>query len=165
MQPFLPGHQGHTNYPQDGITLHSYQDGKYGRAWQYMCWSRCRQHALSHAARRSVNLHRHSVKLYGSTKEAAHLQNLSPGNPTPRQVNDRNSFKYTPRGPWLVWLRGLSACLQTERFLVRSPDRTHAWVKGQVPSWGCERGNQSMYFSHMMFLFLSFFLPPPHSKK
>ena len=31
-------------------------------------------------------------------------------------------------GPWLVWLGGLSAGLQTKRSLVRFPVRAHAWV-------------------------------------
>ena len=37
--------------------------------------------------------------------------------------------------PWLVWLSGLSTCLRTERSLVRSPVRAHAWVAGQVAGW------------------------------
>ena len=32
--------------------------------------------------------------------------------------------------PWLVWLSGLSASLQTERLLVQFPVRAHAWVAG-----------------------------------
>ena len=48
----------------------------------------------------------------------------------------------------LVWLSGLSAELRTERSTVQFPVRTHAWVAGQVPSWGCARGNQLMYLSH-----------------
>ena len=50
--------------------------------------------------------------------------------------------------PWLVWLSGLSASLQTEGLLVGFPVRAHAWVAGQVPSWGCERGNCLMHLSH-----------------
>ena len=42
--------------------------------------------------------------------------------------------------PWLVWLSGLSADLRTKGSLVRFPVRAHAWVSGQVPSWGCIRG-------------------------
>ena len=61
--------------------------------------------------------------------------------------------------PWLVWLSGLSASLQTEGLLVGFPVRAHAWVAGQVPSWGCERGNHTL-----LFLPLSFFLPSPLSK-
>ena len=37
------------------------------------------------------------------------------------------------RFPWLVWLSGLSASLQTKGLLVRFPGRTHAWVGSQVP--------------------------------
>ena len=38
--------------------------------------------------------------------------------------------------PWLVWLSGLSAGLWTKGSLVRFPVRAHAWVAGQIPSWG-----------------------------
>ena len=34
--------------------------------------------------------------------------------------------------------------------------RARAWVEGQVPSWGCGRGNQLMFLTSM---FLSLFLP------
>ena len=51
--------------------------------------------------------------------------------------------------PWLVWFSGLSASLWTRRLLVRFPVRAHAWVVGQVPSWGRVRGNQLMYLSHI----------------
>ena len=43
--------------------------------------------------------------------------------------------------PWLVWLSGLTASLQTQRSPVQLPARAHAWVVGQVPSWGHARGN------------------------
>ena len=46
----------------------------------------------------------------------------------------------TSLGPWLVWLSGLSAGLQTERSLVRFLVRAHAWVAGQVSRWGIVRG-------------------------
>ena len=35
--------------------------------------------------------------------------------------------------PWLVWLSGLSAGLQTKGSLVRFSVRACAWVAGQVP--------------------------------
>ena len=54
----------------------------------------------------------------------------------------------------LVWLSGLSASLQTTGSPVPFPVRAHAWVVGQVPSRGCERGNCTL-----MFLSLSFSLP------
>ena len=44
-----------------------------------------------------------------------------------------------PHVPWLVWFRGLSAGLGTKRSLVHFPVRAHAWVAGQVPSWGRQR--------------------------
>ena len=53
--------------------------------------------------------------------------------------------------PWLVWLSGLSAGLQTKKSPVHIPVRAHTWVVGQVPSWatdGC--------ISHT-----SMFLPSP----
>ena len=43
--------------------------------------------------------------------------------------------------PWLVWLSGFSASLQTEGSLVLLPFRAHAWVAVQVPSWEHTRGN------------------------
>ena len=49
--------------------------------------------------------------------------------------------KNTNKLPWLVWLSGLSAHLLTKRSLVWFPIRAHAWVAGQVPSWGSGRGN------------------------
>ena len=60
---------------------------------------------------------------------------------------------------WLVWLRGLSAGLQTKGSLVQFPVRAHVWVVGQVPSGGYVRGNHTL-----IFLSLSFFLPFPLSK-
>ena len=56
--------------------------------------------------------------------------------------------------PWLVWFSGLSAGLRSKGSSVRFPVRAHAWVSGQVPSWGHERGNHTL-----MFLSLSPFLP------
>ena len=38
--------------------------------------------------------------------------------------------------PWLVWLSGLSAGLQTQGSPVGFPVRAHAWVAGQVPNRG-----------------------------
>ena len=40
--------------------------------------------------------------------------------------------------PWLVWLSGLSAGLQTKELLVQFPVRAHAWVGGQVPTGGTQ---------------------------
>ena len=59
----------------------------------------------------------------------------------------------------MVWLSGLSACLRIKGSLVRFPVRVHAWVAGQVPSGGRERGHHTL-----MFLSLSFSLPSPLSK-
>ena len=60
---------------------------------------------------------------------------------------------------WLVWLSGLSTSLQTEGSPVLFPIGAHAWVAGQVPSWGCVRGNQLMFLSHTD-VSLPLFLPP-----
>ena len=65
--------------------------------------------------------------------------------------------------PWLVWLSGLSAGLQTERSPVQFLVRAHAWVTGQVPSGGRARGNQSMYLLHIT-VSLPLFLPSHLSK-
>ena len=62
--------------------------------------------------------------------------------------------------PWLVWLGGLSAGLQTKGSLIGFPVRACDWVAGQVPSRGCARGNHTL-----MFLSLPFFLPSPLSLK
>ena len=43
--------------------------------------------------------------------------------------------------PWLLRLRGWSTGLGTKGSLVQFPVRAYAWVVGQVPSWGCTRGN------------------------
>ena len=61
--------------------------------------------------------------------------------------------------PWLVWLRGLSASLRTERLPVRFPVRAHAWVVGQVPSRGHARSNLSMYLLCMDVSLPLFLLP------
>ena len=54
--------------------------------------------------------------------------------------------------PWLVWFSGLGIVPQTKRSPVWFPFRAHAWVVDQVPSWGYERGNQSMFlFAHQCF--------------
>ena len=57
--------------------------------------------------------------------------------------------------PWLVWLSGLSASLQTKGSPVQFPVRAHAWVSGQVPIWGVYERR----------LHIDVFLPPflPHS--
>ena len=55
--------------------------------------------------------------------------------------------------PWLMWLSGLSAGLQTKGLLVQFPVRAHAWIAGQVPSRGRVRVNHTL-------MFLSLFLPP-----
>ena len=56
--------------------------------------------------------------------------------------------------PSLVWPSGLKGGLKTKGSPVRFPVRTHAWVVGQVPSWGRSRGNHTL-----MFLSLSPSLP------
>ena len=56
--------------------------------------------------------------------------------------------------PWPVWHIGLSDSLQTKELPVRFPVRAHAWVAGQVPSWGYVSGNHTL-----MFLSLSLYLP------
>ena len=50
------------------------------------------------------------------------------------------------KDPWLVRLSGLSTGLQTKGLLVRYPVKAHAWVVGQVPSWGHMRVNHTSIF-------------------
>ena len=57
--------------------------------------------------------------------------------------------------PWLVWLSGLSARLQTKGSLVQFPVRAHSWVVGHVPSRGHVRGNHTLMFLSLSFLFTS----------
>ena len=63
--------------------------------------------------------------------------------------------------PWLVWLSGLSARLQSKGSPVQFPVRAPAWVVGQVPRRECARDNHTL----MMFLSLSFSFPSPLSLK
>ena len=57
--------------------------------------------------------------------------------------------------PWVVWLSGLNAGLQTKTSLVQFQVKEHAWVVGQVPGWGRARGSQFIYLLH-----IDVFLPP-----
>ena len=41
----------------------------------------------------------------------------------------------------LVWLSGLHASLHTKMLLVQFLVKAHAWVAGQLPSWGRARGD------------------------
>ena len=66
--------------------------------------------------------------------------------------------------PWLVLLSGLSTSLKTKRSPVRFPVRAHAWVVGQVPIWGCVRGNQSMFLWHIDVSLPLFLLPSSLSR-
>ena len=43
--------------------------------------------------------------------------------------------------PWLVWLSGLSAGLQTKRLPAQFPIGAQAWVAGRVPSWAGTRSS------------------------
>ena len=56
--------------------------------------------------------------------------------------------------PWLVRVSGQSASLQTERLPVPFLVRAHAWVAGQVLSWGVQGATDLL-----IPLSLSFFLP------
>ena len=75
------------------------------------------------------------------------------------KINDCIGNK-SPFQPWLVWLGGLSAGLQTKGSPVGPPVRAHAWGAGQVPSRGCVRGNH-----RVTFFSLSFSLPFPLYKE
>ena len=39
----------------------------------------------------------------------------------------KHPVQYIQMMPWLVWLSGLSATLQTKGSLVQFPDRAHTW--------------------------------------
>ena len=53
--------------------------------------------------------------------------------------------------PWLVWLSGLSASLQTKGSPVQFPVRAHTWVAGQVSSRGGVGGNHTWMFLSLCF--------------
>ena len=76
-----------------------------------------------------------------------------------QKKKDTNEQDQKLKQPSLVWLSGLSACLQTKGSLVQLPIRAYAWVAGQVPSGGPMRGNRTL-----VFLSLSFSLPSLLSK-
>ena len=61
--------------------------------------------------------------------------------------------------PWLVWLSGLSASLQTEGLPIRFLVRAHAWVLGLVPGSGMY-GRQLIDVSLLYQASLLLFLPP-----
>ena len=67
--------------------------------------------------------------------------------------------KMTP--PWLLWLSGLSAGLQSEGSPVQSPVKAHACIVGQVPSRGRVRGNHTLIFFLPSFLLMSLFFSFP----
>ena len=48
----------------------------------------------------------------------------------------KEQIKTTEKEPWLVWLSGLSASLQTKGSLVRFPVRAHAWLQAMSPVGG-----------------------------
>ena len=49
-------------------------------------------------------------------------------------MNGNNYYKVLLK-PWLVWLSGLTASLQTKGLPVRFPVRAHAWVVGWDSQW------------------------------
>ena len=51
--------------------------------------------------------------------------------------------------PWLACLSTLGIILWSKKSLVWFLVGAHAWVAGQVPSWGHTRGNPSMFLSHI----------------
>ena len=61
----------------------------------------------------------------------------------------------TQEKPQLVWLSGLRAGLWTKGSPVWFLVRAHAWVTGQVPSRGHERGNHTLMFLSFSFSLLS----------
>ena len=59
------------------------------------------------------------------------------------------------RQPWLWWLSGLSASLHTKGSQVRFLVRAHAWVVGQVPSWGYMTDNCTFMYLSLPFSLIS----------
>ena len=47
-----------------------------------------------------------------------------------------------------MWRSGLGVVPQIEESPVHFQVRAHAWVVGQVPGWGCVRGNRLMFLLH-----------------
>ena len=73
--------------------------------------------------------------------------NLSPGAMLfMKLVQCTQLIKITAQ-PWLVWLSGLSASLQTKGLQFDSRSKAHACVVGQGPIAGCVRGNHTLMFS------------------
>ena len=66
--------------------------------------------------------------------------------------------------PWMVWLSRWGVGLQTKGSPVQFPVRAHAWVAGQVPTWGRVRGSQMTFLLHID-VSLPLFLPPFPSLK
>ena len=95
----------------------------------------------------------------GTSNPLVHRLALNPRSHTSQGIIIRKFFLKNWLLPWLLWLSGLSAGLQTRRSRVQFPVGAHAWVAGQVPSWGCGKGNQSVYLLHMDVSLLSFSLP------
>ena len=72
-------------------------------------------------------------------------------------VTDSAKLKAFWGGPWLVWLSGLSAELQSKWLPVQFPARAHTWVAGQVPVGGGtfeRQPHNSVRFSSSPFLSL-----------
>ena len=67
--------------------------------------------------------------------------------------------------PWLVWLSGLSAGLQTKGSLVQFLVRTHAWVAGQIPSREHARGNHTQMFLSLCLKINKYSLKPERKVK
>ena len=75
-------------------------------------------------------------------------------------MNGNNYYKVLLK-PWLVWLSGLTASLQTKGLPVRFPLRAHAWVMSQVPGGKHASGNHTLMFLSLSFSFTS---PLPKNK-
>ena len=81
------------------------------------------------------------------------------------KLNKRTKYLKPLFMPWLVWLSGLSASLQTEKgcwfnFL----SRAHAWVWARSPVGGLQEAASECFFHTLIFLSLSLSLPFPLSK-
>ena len=78
---------------------------------------------------------------------------------THTHISIQASFSKVSRSAPAGIAQWIECRLRTKGSLVGFPVRPHAWGVGQVPNWGCVRGNHTL-----MFLSPSFSLLPPLSK-
>ena len=83
------------------------------------------------------------------------MANLTKGN----WVEVKTGLKEREEGPGCWGSMDWAPACGLERLLVWFPVRAHAWIAGQVPSWGSERGNYPLFLCTSCFS--PFLLPFP----